>query len=217
MDPIQREWNSGLDIQAKRKLQQMGTPKEDIRESSEYLGKARCGLLCLKNNKKTAQIYVPKSRPGLFGNSIEVNPNKTNPKDINNSTTLASTLVKNNPANTFTSTSGPIEKSHGGITSTHKKSHTSLRGLSSVRKQLEQKGISIAASEIMLQHRLSKHPGESGLWCEQRGLDPTNTTTKFIIDFLTELFEKGIKGKLRKFVTYFQAWIPFDLPHQNIE
>ena len=63
-----------------------------------------------------------------------------------------STLVKMSitQPNTLTSTSGPIEKSHGGIASTLKESHTSTSGLSSVRKQLEQKGISIAASETML-------------------------------------------------------------------
>ena len=182
VDPIQRERNSGLEIQAKSELQRMGTLREDIRENSEYLGKARSGLLCLKNNEKAAQIYVPKSRPGLFGDKctvpglgelpipvptillngqdIEVNPNKTNPKSINNSTTLAGPALVlnasknvNNSANTLTSTSGPIEKSHGGIASTLKKSHTSTSGLSSVRKQLEQKGISIAASGIMLQSR----------------------------------------------------------------
>ena len=246
MDPIQRERNSGLEIQAKSQLQRVGTLREDIQENSEHLGKARSGLLCLKNNEKAAQIYVPKSRSELFSNKctvpglgklpiplptilpngqgIEVNSNKTNPKGINNSTTLARPALVldasknvNGPANALTSTSGPIKKSHGGIASTHKKPHTSTSGLFSVRKQLEQKGISTAASEIMLQSRRASTTqtyeapwGKWVLWCQQRSLDPTNTTKKFVIDFLTELFEKGLE--YRTINVYRSAISAYHLP-----
>ena len=41
-------------------------------KNSKHLEKARSGLLCLKNNKKAAKIYVTKSRSELFGNKCSV-------------------------------------------------------------------------------------------------------------------------------------------------
>ncbi|MEO0684124.1 MAG: hypothetical protein AAFY76_03515 [Cyanobacteria bacterium J06649_11] len=91
-------------------------------------------------------------------------------------------------------------KSFGESSSPDRKQYLKISGLAGFRENLETKGISKAASDLISS---SRRPGtishyESSwrkwvCWCNRKKVSPTKCDIKFILDFLASLFEEGLQ------------------------
>ena len=183
----------------------------------------------LKKNEKITVVHVSESRPRMCSNKRTVpklgkfsspvpsilsdRENIKNPKDSINtqshfdSPTLARPIMVPNLVGDVHSSSDStapkpklIEKQQRGTSSSHQKQNSKSSGISCVRKQLKDKGISERASEIMLQARRNSTTQAYStpwikwvLWCSQRQVDPTDAPENLILDFLTDLYHRGLE------------------------
>ena len=130
-----------------------------------------------------------------------------NTESSTNSTSMArTTLVSNTTINADSRTNFDSSKeeqsfkSHARITPTSLKPNTSSCGISSVRKQLEEQGFSESASSIMVQARRAsttrayKTPWRKWVvWCDQKQVDPFEAPVSLVVEFLSELYQKGLE------------------------
>ena len=229
LDSITGEQTSRLEIPTKTELKRVGIVESNVSQTSRKMGETRDRLLCITNNEKIATVHVSESRPELSSNkcfvpklgkfplplpsilsnrkSSQAYSSEDRRESDGHRTLMARTAMVPNVApivhrqpNTSPSIAMCTKKSSRGDTSTIEKQDLSSCGLSSIRQQLEKKGISKGASEIMLKSKresttqaYSSPWNKWVLWCKQQRVDPIDSPLNYILDFLTELYHEGLQ------------------------
>ena len=126
--------------------------------------------------------------------------------DSSNSSVARSVMVPKTVANvcpetiTDPSVSNPIDQPSRGEPPSNARRHTNSSGLADFRKTLEAEGISNNAANLISNARrkssISHYEsawGKWSSWTRQRKIDPVSCSLNFILDFLAELFDKGLQ------------------------
>ena len=101
---------------------------------------------------------------------------------------------------TFTSTQRSTERSCRKVESTRNTEFTATSDLDNPRQNLLAEGISERASNLITNNRRTssiKHYESAWKkwcgWCSEREISPTRSNITYVLDFLAELFEKGLE------------------------
>ena len=128
-------------------------------------------------------------------------------------------VCKNSTA--FASTQRSTERSCRKFESTHNSEFTTTSGLENLRQNLLAEGISKSASNLITNNRATssiKHYESAWKkwcgWCAEREISPTRSNINYVLDFLAELFEKGLE--YRTIGTHKSAISEFHDPIENI-
>ena len=230
VDPIRNKQKGRLEIQAKTKLQRMGTSQQHILSNNSDTRNAKHGLFCVANNEKTRELHefqpgsmvqgnkcsLPKLDPSVLIHFSTLLPNRKGFREdkktgsqtryIDSSSMARSTVVpfsiKND--NSPPTTSSKLRKSSSelprGTTPNDSIKKSNTEGISCLKQQLETKGISESAINIMLHskresttHTYTPCWQKWVLWCQRKQVDPTIAPVNEILDFLASLFQEGFE------------------------
>ena len=124
----------------------------------------------------------------------------------NNLSIARSTMVSRASKNvckkptTFTSTQRSTERSCRKVESTHNVEFTTTSGLDNLSQNLLAEGISERTSNLITNNRrrssIKHYESTCNKWCGwsfEREISPTGSNINYTLDFLVELFEKGLK------------------------
>ena len=116
--------------------------------------------------------------------------------------TMVSRAFKNvcKKSTAFASTQRSTERSCRKVESTRNAEFTAASGLDNLRQNLLAEGISERASNLItnngrtssIKHYESAWKKWCG-WCSEREISPTRSNINYVLDFLAELFEKGLE------------------------
>ena len=118
--------------------------------------------------------------------------------------TMVSRAFKNvcKKPTSFTSTQRSTERSCRKVESTRNTEFTATSGLDNLRQNLLAEGISERASNLITNNRRTssiKHYESAWKkwcgWCSEREISPTRSNINYVLDFLSELPEKGLEYK----------------------
>ena len=137
--------------------------------------------------------------------SIEENNIRPSQSGSNNTSLAGAALVSNSPS-TVGHESNPSPNGERSSETPRQRSSSCLKQIPKadcmdvVRKQLASKGISEKATTLIIDSRRSgtrSHYksawGKWASWCGERQVDPVGCPVRHILDFLTELFMKGLQ------------------------
>ena len=95
-----------------------------------------------------------------------------------------------------------LDGSSGESTSTSNQLITQSSGMASIRRALEEEGVSEDARELIVHSRrkgTSRNYGYASKkwteWCRLRKIDPFSSSVSSVLNFLAELFRKGLESK----------------------
>ena len=137
--------------------------------------------------------------------------------------TMVSRAFKNvcKKSTAFASTQRSTERSCRKVESTRNTEFTATSGLDNLRQNLLAEGISERASNLITNNRRTssiKHYESAWKkwcgWCSEREISPTRSNINYVLDFLAELFEKGLE--YRTIGTHRSAISAFHDPIENI-
>ena len=186
-----------------------------------------CGSRCLPASVvKQFPLRIPSFLSDFQGS--EPSRKTRGGQDVNyNSPVAISSLVSNvtfnvdRVPNPVTPKPGNSNKPSGGAPSTDFELVSGSSGLDSIRKALEKEGLSSEACELIAGSRKRgttksyQYAWEKWVnWCDSREVDPFNGPISLVLNFLADLFKKGLVG--RTIGTYRSAISAFHLPVDGI-
>lgn len=146
--------------------------------------------------------------PSILANrqSIKKNRDGTGPHNINNTCLANSVMVSKACPNVYKKSSDgpsnprPPSGSFRELPPISKKPIPKIGGLDIIRKNLIAEGVSEEAASLILQARRgsTRSHYESAWqqwdrWCNERQINPTGSSINYVLQFLTDLFKKGLE------------------------
>ena len=244
---IQAEYRGRPRIQSKR-LQRMEIEPSNLSNNMQQNGQTRNRSICIPGNTSADQIYVMETRPKgnsskcttnkldtyipiciptIQTNWEDTQQNKIPPhlSDHCYSTVAKCTMVSNvNPNGNKrptipTNNTNITHRPNGNTTPTTSSRETKTSGMACLRTRLQNKGIPIKATELLLKARTrgTTRAYESAWvqyasWCDQQQKDPIHCDINSILEYLTMTWEQG--KEYRTINNYRSA---ISLYHEQIE
>lgn len=170
-------------------------------ETRPILSQGGCFSDVLGRPSKVCVSSLLSDRPGAKQGST-----RTSRDNSNNSSLARTSMVSKTPTNVYPKTATDsnfhkfVDKSTRGVSPSDTRRDSKFSGLADFRQTLETEGISSKAANLISNARRSSSIshyesawGKWSSWARQQEVDPISCSIGSILDFLAELFEKGLK------------------------